>query len=234
MRSIPSQELSMAQANGVSKDRQRGLFKTSLCQYFVSSGKCQFGARCIYAHGADDLRVHPSNRGKVLPKKAQQQDTNLLYKTSLCRSFMSDGICLFGARCLFAHGYAELKPKPEVASVSSASGRPTSKSTGKHEKTRSKICHRIRPKHWSPSKTHESLPAVSVIPSSTNFNGALSRGSSVDSSNSNFRRDHHIEPSLQQLRISEEPFRLSEGLERKADVDPNPIMAESKSKNTRW
>ena len=115
MNNSPAPKTAASSSAKSSKSKQRGLFKTSLCQYFVANGKCQFGNRCIYAHGPDDLRVHPTNRSKTMKKESlpQSKDMNFLYKTSLCRSFMSDGICLFGARCLFAHGYSELKPKPE-------------------------------------------------------------------------------------------------------------------------
>lgn len=32
------------------------MFKTKLCKHFVETGKCQYGDKCIFAHGKDELR----------------------------------------------------------------------------------------------------------------------------------------------------------------------------------
>lgn len=35
------------------------LYKTTLCDYWVSSAECKFGQRCWYAHGPDEMRFVP-------------------------------------------------------------------------------------------------------------------------------------------------------------------------------
>ena len=35
---------------------------------------------------------------------------NCLYKTELCRSWLSGGTCRYGSKCQFAHGPQELRP----------------------------------------------------------------------------------------------------------------------------
>lgn len=35
--------------------------------------------------------------------------TDTLYKTELCRKFSDNGICKYGNKCSFAHGYSELR-----------------------------------------------------------------------------------------------------------------------------
>jgi hypothetical protein len=39
----------------------------------------------------------------------QQQQTEL-YKTELCHTFVTTGVCRYGRRCRFAHGAQELRP----------------------------------------------------------------------------------------------------------------------------
>ncbi|XP_061537532.1 LOW QUALITY PROTEIN: mRNA decay activator protein ZFP36L1-like [Phycodurus eques] len=68
-------------------------YKTELCRTFEESGACKYGAKCQFAHGADELRGlsrHPK------------------YKTEPCRTFHTVGFCPYGARCHFVHNAEEL------------------------------------------------------------------------------------------------------------------------------
>ncbi|KAF7242241.1 mRNA decay activator protein ZFP36 [Varanus komodoensis] len=63
-------------------------YKTELCHSFSESGKCRYGAKCQFAHGASELRTvsrHPK------------------YKTELCQKFYRNGECPYGSRCHFIH-----------------------------------------------------------------------------------------------------------------------------------
>ncbi|KAK9394253.1 tristetraprolin [Crotalus adamanteus] len=63
-------------------------YKTELCRTFSESGRCKYGAKCQFAHGAAELRSvsrHPK------------------YKTELCHKFYLHGECPYGARCHFIH-----------------------------------------------------------------------------------------------------------------------------------
>ena len=44
-----------------------------------------------------------------LPPKAQAH----LYKTEMCRSWAELGTCRYGHKCLFAHGYDEMRHRPK-------------------------------------------------------------------------------------------------------------------------
>ncbi|XP_062996373.1 mRNA decay activator protein ZFP36-like [Elgaria multicarinata webbii] len=63
-------------------------YKTELCRTFSETGKCKYGAKCQFAHGAGELRTvsrHPK------------------YKTELCHKFYIHGECPYGSRCHFIH-----------------------------------------------------------------------------------------------------------------------------------
>lgn len=46
-----------------------------------------------------------------VPQVTEEENTSQsLYKTELCRSFEETGTCRYGAKCQFAHGRAELRP----------------------------------------------------------------------------------------------------------------------------
>lgn len=67
-------------------------YKTELCRTYEESGACKYGAKCQFAHGADELRGlsrHPK------------------YKTEPCRTFHTVGFCPYGARCHFIHNAEE-------------------------------------------------------------------------------------------------------------------------------
>jgi len=75
-------------------------FKTELCQSWIGTGTCRYGAKCQYAHGKDELRPilrHPK------------------YKTEVCKTFSTSGQCPYGNRCRFVHQITELRTDPEDA-----------------------------------------------------------------------------------------------------------------------
>lgn len=65
-------------------------YKTEMCKKWSMTGRCDYGPRCQFAHGRDELRAHPLS---VLPA----------YKTKICLSFTRRMCCSYGSRCRFAH-----------------------------------------------------------------------------------------------------------------------------------
>jgi len=77
---------------------KQNLYKTELCQSWISTGACRYGNKCQYAHGKDELRPvlrHPK------------------YKTEICKTFSTTGQCPYGKRCRFVHQLAELRSDQE-------------------------------------------------------------------------------------------------------------------------
>jgi len=72
-------------------------YKTELCQSWINTGNCRYGAKCQYAHGKEELRPiirHPK------------------YKTEICKTFSTTGQCPYGNRCRFVHQLTELRTDP--------------------------------------------------------------------------------------------------------------------------
>ena len=67
-------------------------YKTELCRQFEESGICEYGTRCLFAHGSYELK--------------DMKNRHPRYKSELCSSF-EIGQCSFGTRCSFLH------PKPD-------------------------------------------------------------------------------------------------------------------------
>ena len=84
-------------------------FKTELCKKW-EQGKCEYGEKCAFAHGEDELRakVHLS--------------TN--YKTKKCKQFHEKGYCMYGRRCQFLHTESG---QPHTASSSTAGSNVSSR-----------------------------------------------------------------------------------------------------------
>jgi hypothetical protein len=103
-------------------------FKTNLCQAFERQGRCEYQARCMFAHGSEDLRSKEMN----LPDGLTTDDAirnfaverygaaavmvdphrSILaerFKTRSCENFKRHGECSFAHRCMFAHGEEELR-----------------------------------------------------------------------------------------------------------------------------
>ncbi|KAI3845044.1 hypothetical protein MKW92_039427 [Papaver armeniacum] len=68
------------------------MFKTELCNNWVQTGGCGYGARCRFAHGIRELRPvirHPS------------------YKTKACTTVLRGRFCTYGHRCHFRHALTD-------------------------------------------------------------------------------------------------------------------------------
>ncbi|KAK3570062.1 hypothetical protein QTP86_010249 [Hemibagrus guttatus] len=77
-------------------------YKTELCRTYEESGACKYGAKCQFAHGAEELRGlnrHPK------------------YKTEPCRTFHTVGFCPYGARCHFIHNADEQQQHRQATST---------------------------------------------------------------------------------------------------------------------
>ena len=64
-------------------------FKTELCKNWMAFGSCEFGDKCSFAHGKDQLSVK-----KHVPEN---------YKTKPCRTYSEGKACPYGDRCRFMH-----------------------------------------------------------------------------------------------------------------------------------
>ena len=67
-------------------------FKTERCRQFYELGRCDYGSKCMFAHGLHELKEELANR----PRN---------YKTRLCTTYQLDGYCTFGSRCSFVHSH---------------------------------------------------------------------------------------------------------------------------------
>lgn len=63
-------------------------YKTELCKTFMENNFCQYGNKCRFAHGEEELVI-----------KAKISN----YKRKLCKSFFNEGFCPYGIRCNFQH-----------------------------------------------------------------------------------------------------------------------------------
>ena len=68
-------------------------YKTELCKTFMENNFCQYGNKCRFAHGEDELVI-----------KAKINN----YKRKLCKSFFNEGFCPYGIRCNFQHDQRKL------------------------------------------------------------------------------------------------------------------------------
>jgi hypothetical protein len=64
-------------------------YKTEMCKNWIETGHCNYGAKCRFAHGKNELM-----------NKVSQNDK---YKSKLCFSFHKNSYCPYGNRCLFIH-----------------------------------------------------------------------------------------------------------------------------------
>eukprot|EP00760_Papus_ankaliazontas_P032528 PhM_4_TR5882/c0_g1_i1/m.15835 len=49
-------------------------YKTKICRHFVESGACPFTARCVFAHGQDDMRSVEMNEAEGITTDAALRD----------------------------------------------------------------------------------------------------------------------------------------------------------------
>jgi len=71
------------------------LYKTELCRQYYEYGYCDYGERCLFAHGKYELKRIPN------------------FKTKLCSSYHSSGYCSFGSRCAFIHKKREASERSD-------------------------------------------------------------------------------------------------------------------------
>jgi hypothetical protein len=84
--------------SGTSLKRRNVLFKTELCMRWVKTRQCEYGNKCTFAHGIDDLKC------KILPEK---------YKIAMCRNIIDGKPCQYRHRCKFAHSKQEMRRNGE-------------------------------------------------------------------------------------------------------------------------
>uniref|UniRef100_A0A914W6B7 C3H1-type domain-containing protein n=1 Tax=Plectus sambesii TaxID=2011161 RepID=A0A914W6B7_9BILA len=96
-------------------------FKTVLCESWKESRRCNYGDRCQFAHGAEELRQPQQSAAQRHPK----------YRTQMCNKFAMFGCCPYGARCHFLHGSPSSTPELEdQMSLSSPASPPPSSRSG--------------------------------------------------------------------------------------------------------
>lgn len=81
--------------------RKAETHKTIPCRAWKDTGRCNYGTRCKFAHGDEDLRMIPEEPPKIFnsPK----------YRTELCVKYHLLGSCPYGERCSYIH-----EPKPQI------------------------------------------------------------------------------------------------------------------------
>lgn len=92
-------------------DSYNSRYKTSLCNNFSKSGECNFGDRCKFAHGEQDLKSGGGQQGGGgggygggNPGGYQNngfQGSNR--PQGVCRFFQQNGTCNYGDNCRFSH-----------------------------------------------------------------------------------------------------------------------------------
>lgn len=85
-------------------------YKTEMCKGWVK-GLCEFGDKCAFAHGHEELREKTANVCN--------------YKTKRCKQFFELGVCMYGTRCQFLHTDSNT-----ATSTPESSARPSRKSSG--------------------------------------------------------------------------------------------------------
>ncbi|KAL4455842.1 hypothetical protein ABPG74_003252 [Tetrahymena malaccensis] len=81
------QQFAHQQLNQLKKMEQK--YKTELCKNWVSKGICQYGQKCRFAHGKEEL--------------IERLAMNKNYKTKLCSAYHKEQVCQYAARCHFKH-----------------------------------------------------------------------------------------------------------------------------------
>ncbi|KAL4454203.1 hypothetical protein ABPG74_012160 [Tetrahymena malaccensis] len=90
---ISQQPLQQSQLNNLAPNhnqQETSKFKTEMCKNWMEFGKCNYGKKCQFAHGKNELV------DKSLVNKRQ-------YKSKLCNSFHTQKYCPYGNRCMFIH-----------------------------------------------------------------------------------------------------------------------------------
>ncbi|KAL4441430.1 hypothetical protein ABPG74_013725 [Tetrahymena malaccensis] len=82
-------------SNNGRKQTDQTKYKTELCNTFTITGHCDYGAKCRFAHGKDELQKKPSI-------------TNNNFRTKYCKAFHEKMYCPYGQRCHFLHDVRSL------------------------------------------------------------------------------------------------------------------------------
>uniref|UniRef100_A0A8R1XNL3 C3H1-type domain-containing protein n=1 Tax=Onchocerca volvulus TaxID=6282 RepID=A0A8R1XNL3_ONCVO len=77
------------------KKRKAETHKTVQCQAWKDTGRCNYGKRCKFAHGPEELRPMPKAEVKIF--------NNPRYRTALCTKYATFGYCPYGDQCHFIH-----------------------------------------------------------------------------------------------------------------------------------
>ncbi|VDN01717.1 unnamed protein product [Thelazia callipaeda] len=75
--------------------RKAETHKTVPCQAWKDTGRCNYGKRCKFAHGIEELRPVPKTEVKIF--------NNPRYRTALCIKYTTFGYCPYGDQCHFIH-----------------------------------------------------------------------------------------------------------------------------------
>ncbi|VDK75673.1 unnamed protein product [Litomosoides sigmodontis] len=75
--------------------RKAETHKTIPCQAWKDTGRCNYGKRCKFAHGEEELRPMPKAEVKIF--------NNPRYRTALCVKYTTLGYCPYGDQCHFIH-----------------------------------------------------------------------------------------------------------------------------------
>ena len=91
-------------------------YKTMMCKNYNTEQGCQYGEKCQFAHGVEELRTYHGNGTQPqaqpgMPPQQQMQKNIMNYKIVKCKNFEKDGVCKYGSHCTFAHGDEELRSK---------------------------------------------------------------------------------------------------------------------------
>merc|ERR1712172_184597 len=94
----PGGMMGMMGMTGMMPGAGNGSYKSSLCKNY-KDGKCTYGAKCNFAHGASELRspgmmdsVPQMQMGMGMPQVGAA-GMNALYKTTMCTNMMKEGKC---------------------------------------------------------------------------------------------------------------------------------------------
>lgn len=86
--------------------------RRNACHKWQQTGHCSFGDNCKYLHGDVDPRKMIAGGPSGRPPEQQREVRDMMRKTRLCERFMASGMCNYGDKCTFAHGYEELRSNP--------------------------------------------------------------------------------------------------------------------------
>lgn len=75
--------------------RKAETHKTVPCQAWKDTGRCNYGKRCKFAHGPEELRPIMKTPVKIF--------NNPRYRTALCIKYTTFGFCPYGDQCHFIH-----------------------------------------------------------------------------------------------------------------------------------